>query len=120
MNREASNPGAVAGGQDRPVRLDLRLTEQVVDVAWADGTVSSFPGWFLRCHCPCAQCRTEREKGRRSLLPILSSDPTVEVRMTGGHAVGNYALQLDWSDGHGAGIYDFRLLRALCAELPAG
>lgn len=48
-------------------------------------------------------------------LPILSN---AQVRadaaqVTGGHLVGNYAIQLDWSDGHNTGIFDFRYLRRL-------
>jgi len=29
-------------------------------------------------------------------------------------AVGNYALQFNWSDGHKTGIYSFEYLRQLC------
>jgi DUF971 family protein len=29
-------------------------------------------------------------------------------------AVGNYALQFGWSDGHATGIYSFEYLRRLC------
>jgi len=29
-------------------------------------------------------------------------------------AVGNYALQFRWGDGHGEGIYTWELLRGLC------
>ena len=47
-----------------------------------------------------------------SLLPVLKSAPAGEVRLTGGNLVGNYALKLDFSDGHNTGIYDFRLLRS--------
>ena len=30
--------------------------------------------------------------------------------------VGRYAIQIDWSDGHGTGIYAFDRLRALADE----
>jgi len=29
-------------------------------------------------------------------------------------AVGNYAIQFQWKDGHNTGIYTFDYLRALC------
>lgn len=101
--------------QIRPTGLDLALPEQELRLQWADGVTSVFPMRFLRQNCPCASCRTEREKRveSKSLLPIPS---TAQVKAgsatcTGGHLVGNYAIQLDWSDGHASGIYDFRLLR---------
>jgi DUF971 family protein len=30
------------------------------------------------------------------------------------HAVGNYALQIDFNDGHTAGIFSFDYLRTIC------
>jgi DUF971 family protein len=30
------------------------------------------------------------------------------------HAVGNYALQIDFNDGHATGIYSFDFLRTIC------
>lgn len=96
----------------RPVGLDLRLGDQVLAITWADGHQSEYRLGLLRRECPCAACRTEREKPA-PMLPILSSRQSGEVRATGGHLVGNYALQIDWTDGHNAGIYDFQLLRAL-------
>ena len=30
------------------------------------------------------------------------------------HAVGNYALQIDFNDGHATGIFSFDFLRTIC------
>ena len=101
--------------QYRPVGLDLAIAEQELRISWADGVNSVFPLTFLRRHCPCATCRTEREKQSTSLLPIMSEAQAKasSATTTSGHLVGNYAIQLDWSDGHSTGIYDFKLLRSL-------
>ncbi len=99
----------------RPTGLDLDLRAQVLHITWADGEVSHLPLVMLRKNCPCAACRSERETQGRSLLPILTAAPGGPTQATGGHLAGNYALQLDWSDGHNAGIYDFRYLRSLDA-----
>lgn len=117
MSRDPLHDPTLTPEQCRPVGLDLKLDEQVLTVTWADGATSVFPAMFLRRHCPCAGCRTEREKRSESLLPILKSDPSGEIRAAGGHLVGNYALQIEWSDGHNTGIYDFRLLRTLHAHV---
>jgi len=102
--------------QSQPTGLDLALAEQVLRIDWADGVTSAFPAHVLRRSCPCASCRTEREKQSQTLLPIMTSAPTGELRFIGGHLVGKYALQLEWSDGHATGIYDFKLLRTLHEE----
>jgi DUF971 family protein len=101
--------------QYRPVDLDLALPQQELRITWADGVSSVFPLAFLRRNCPCATCRTEREKQTTSLFPILSESQAKAggATTTGAHLVGNYAIQLEWSDGHSTGIYDFKLLRSL-------
>jgi DUF971 family protein len=101
-----------------PTNLDLELGRQLLHVTWSDGVSVSYPARFLRGRCPCAACRTERESQAKTLLPILSKVQAAEVRATGGHLVGNYALRIEWSDGHASGIFDFRLLRSLADELP--
>jgi DUF971 family protein len=101
--------------QCRPTGLDLDLRAQVLRITWADGVGSGLPLSFLRRHCPCATCRTERQKRSGALLPILSASQSHSDggTATGGHLVGNYAMQIDWADGHATGIYDFRFLRTL-------
>lgn len=103
--------------QCRPSGLDLDLRAQVLRLSWADGAASALPLPLLRRHCPCATCRTEREKRAGSVLPILTASQSnpAGATATGGHLVGNYAIQIDWADGHTTGIYDFRLLRTLDA-----
>ncbi len=102
--------------QCRPTALDLALPEQQLRITWGDGVSSTYAMQFLRQNCPCAACRTEKEKHEtsKSLLPILTPGQVKAstARCLGGNLVGNYALQLDWSDGHTTGIYDFRLLRS--------
>lgn len=105
--------------QTQPTGLDLDLREQVLRITWADGTSSELPLTMLRKHCPCASCRTERDKQSQSLLPILTASTDGPVTATGGNLVGNYAIQIDFSDGHNTGIYDFRYLRKLADEPPA-
>jgi len=106
-------------GEDKfqPASLDLSLGRQELRVRWTDGFEVSYPTRFLRARCPCALCRTNRERQSRSLLPVLSAVQSAEVRAIGGQLVGNYALLIHWSDGHETGIYDFKYLRHLADEL---
>lgn len=102
-----------AADEAQPADLDLDLRQQVLRINWQDGAISKLPLALLRKHCPCAGCRTEKEQQSRTLLPVLKSAPAEMIEASGGHLVGNYALQIDWSDGHNTGIYDFRYLRQL-------
>ena len=37
-----------------------------------------------------------------------------KLKMNAVEAVGNYAIRIQWSDGHGSGIYSFEHLRNIC------
>ena len=107
---------AADAGKDRgPMPTDPRIRPtdvkaphgaRTMQVTWADGHKCSYPHEILRGFCPCAGCQ---------------GHGTV-IRFQGGHnlelrnieQVGNYALGLEWGDGHTGGIYSFRFLRALC------
>ena len=82
--------------------------------ATIDGRESTFPAAFLRRACPCATCRTAPEKPAGTVtLPIAGDASTQPKRLEGAKLVGNYAIQLLWSDGHDTGIYDFKYLRTI-------
>lgn len=116
MADEFGKREALSGEAVQPAELDLDVRQQELRITWGDGARTAFPAVMLRKNCPCATCRTEREKQRKATLPILSQTSSGPVTMTGGHLVGSYALQVEWSDGHSTGIYDFRLLRAMHEE----
>lgn len=102
-----------------PQDIKLKREEGCLSVTWKDGHTSNFDLAFLRKNCPCAACNAEREKQAKSteLFPILKSDPgTGPPRAVGANLIGNYALQIRWSDGHDTGMYDFRTLRAFDDE----
>ncbi|HEX4477275.1 MAG TPA: DUF971 domain-containing protein [Polyangiaceae bacterium] len=82
----------------------------VLEISWADGRSFRVPHRLLRGYCPCAGCQ-----GHGSGIEFQDAgDP--ELKDIG--QVGNYALELGWSDGHTTGIYTYRYLRRL-AELHA-
>lgn len=100
-----------------PADLKVNMKAQTLRIQWHDGLSSEFSLPQLRRVCPCATCRTERDKQRDNPLQILKTDPS-SWRVTNAQLVGHYAIQFIWSDGHNAGIYDFRMLRQLSAETP--
>lgn len=103
----------------QPVDIKVRRGEQRLLIEWQDGLSSELSFVALRKGCPCASCKSERDKREASavLLPVLAKDPgTGAPQITGANLVGHYALQIQWSDGHNTGIYDFRYLRSLGDE----
>jgi DUF971 family protein len=102
-----------------PTNLHLKKTEALL-VTWADGHTSNLPLRMLRKYCPCAGCQGERDILGRTVLPIVKTSYDGPITATGAELVGNYALRIDWSDGHNAGIYTFAYLRQLDALAAAG
>src|SRR5688500_11862779 len=91
------------------------IGEEFLAVVWEDGHESIYGGPFLRASCPCADCRVKRETGASPKQP--SGGLTIAMappRLVAFEEVGRYAVRLRWSDGHSAGLYEFRLLRDLC------
>ena len=103
---------ATADDSATPVDLKVKLAEQRLIIVWKDGERSEFSLAELRRVCPCATCRSERDKEAENPLRVLKSDPT-GVRVTAARLIGNYAVQFTWSDGHDTGIFDFGILRSL-------
>jgi DUF971 family protein len=103
----------------KPIDVKVRVsTGEGVDVTWSDGHTSHYPFPYLRDLCPCALCNDEREKkSRLAASPAASIElPMFKPRVTAksAQAMGNYALQITFSDGHATGIYSFEHLREIC------
>lgn len=105
-----------------PEKVRVRLSEgKGLEIDWSDGHRSAWSFAWLRWACPCANCLEERKaEGRRlgearpkpaALLPIYA--PPAD-KPAAAHAVGRYALQFDWMDGHKGGIYSWEYLRRQC------
>ena len=73
----------------------------------AGGHAALFPARALRLACPCAGC-VEEMTGRPLLDPATVPQDIRPLRLA---LVGAYGLRVEWSDGHGTGIYTFRWLR---------
>lgn len=86
-----------------------------LQIAWADGHVSTYTVNELRRRCPCANCRTARAQSqKKGSLVVLKGPVTQQVAARRVEPVGNYALRLTFSDGHKQGLYSFSYLRNLC------
>lgn len=92
-----------------PVLVEVRRQpeEGSLRLTWSDGHVLEQSYDFLRGWCPCAMCQGHDAVAFRFQAPPNPVTPeTIEP-------VGNYAISIVWSDGHGTGIYRYDYLRQL-------
>lgn len=80
----------------------------VTEIDWADGHKGVYPHAILRGYCPCAGCQ-----GHSGTISFVHREGTA-LEIDDMKPVGNYALQIDWFDGHNSGIYSYTYLRSLC------
>jgi DUF971 family protein len=86
-----------------------------VKIDWKDGHTSEYGLTYLRDKCPCAACRGAHGTPPRqpeSSSPFQMYKPL--LKMDDVTAVGNYAVRISWSDGHGTGIYSWEHFRSIC------
>lgn len=104
-----------------PTKVRVLITEgKGLEIEWSDGHRSAWSFAWLRNACPCATCIEERTAYDRKpgqpkpkpaeLLPMY----TPPAKPASAQAVGRYALQFNWLDGHSAGIYSYEYLRRHC------
>ena len=86
------------------------LLRSTVTLTWEDGHTTAYPARDLRLRCRCASC-IEEMTGRPLLDP---KTVPAQIRARSIRLVGQYAISVEWSDGHSTGIYNFRDLRANC------
>lgn len=87
-----------------PTEIKLHQKSRILDISFSDGKTFHFPCEFLRVHSPSAE--------------VSGHGPGQEVLQTGKRMVniiriepvGNYAIQLNFNDGHNTGLYSWDLL----------
>lgn len=87
--------------------LSVVLAPDALTLHWPDAT-TTVSAALLRASCRCARCLSDRLRDAE-VPPALA--PTLVEAL----AVGHYALQLRFADGHERGIYPWTLLRELGA-----
>lgn len=106
----ARDPAGYAAGM-RPV--DIQQIGGELAIKWSDGGESFIQLDALRRSCPCAGCQGERDVlGQLHKGPEQPLTPASFV-LKRWAAVGGYALQPFWADGHNTGLYTFDYLRHL-------
>jgi ATP-binding protein involved in chromosome partitioning len=92
----------------------IGLLRSKITLKWPDGHETAYAARDLRLACRCAMC-VEETSGQALLDPKTIAET---IRAKGIEMVGRYAIQIEWSDGHNTGIFNFRDLRANCPCAP--
>jgi len=87
-----------------PTEIKLHQRSRAMEIAFGDGQVFRLPYEFLRVYSPSAEVR-----GHGPGQEVLQTGKqAVEIRAL--EPVGSYAVQPNFSDGHGTGIYSWDYL----------
>jgi DUF971 family protein len=92
--------------KDTPKATEIKLQRQsrLLQISFADGKTFRIPCEFLRVYSPSAEVR-----GHSPGQEVLQTGKK-DVNIDHIEPVGNYAIQLNFSDGHNTGLYSWDLL----------
>jgi DUF971 family protein len=91
-------------GAPQPTEITLHQATRALEISFADGKNFRLPCEFLRVYSPSAEVRGHGPG--QEVLQIGKKDVTIIAV----EPVGQYAIQLRFSDGHDTGIYSWDLL----------
>jgi DUF971 family protein len=92
-----------------PTAINYFAKDRILEITWAPGDIRRLPTRVVRAACGCAACVDERTGVRT--LDIDSIPPDIDILAM--RPVGNYAVHIQWSDGHDTGIYTWENLRQM-------
>ncbi len=98
----------------QPAHIDLKK-DRGLTIQWDDGATSYYSIAYLRRMSPSAEAKDLREKMKKNPLTVLpagagKSGPLVAL---GAEMVGNYAIRIEFSDGHSTGLFSWAYLREI-------
>lgn len=96
----------------KPKQIKI-FEKEKLHLIWHDGNEIKIALRYLREECPCASCKGETvlfQTIRPAKVEITSPNMYTVANIK---AVGDYAIQIFWKDGHGTGIYTWDYLITL-------
>lgn len=94
----------------RPTDINLHQKSRILEISFEDGKTFNLPCEFLRVYSPSAEVRGHGPG--QEVLQVGKENVNIEKI----EAVGNYAIQLYFDDGHSTGIYSWDTLYNLGAN----
>jgi len=97
---------------EQTARPSVNFDAEKITLTWPDGTQSSVKNKVLRAACNCALCVDEMTNA--PLLDPKSIPDDIHAKEVG--IIGNYAVSVDWSDGHNTGFFPYNVFRELAKK----
>jgi len=88
---------------------EVSFDASAITLKWSGGETISVPNAVLRKACACANCIDEMTHA-----PLL--DPASvpdDIHALSVETIGNYAITVEWSDGHNTGFFPYKMIREL-------
>ncbi len=82
-----------------------------ISIAWKNGETMTVSNRELRASCQCATCVNEFTGEQMLDINTIPAD----IHAEDVQPVGNYAVSIQWSDGHATGFFPYNRLRELAA-----
>lgn len=102
---------------EKPTRPHVDHDAKTITLTWADtGETVTVSNAALRRACSCALCVDEMT--RAPLLDPKSIPMDIHAEKVG--IIGNYAITVDWSDGHNTGFFPYNTIRDLAKTSRGG
>ena len=90
-----------------PSEIRLNPEHNILTVAFDNGESFGLRAEYLRVESPSAEVRNHG--GPKTI--VMGKE---QVKIASLEPVGNYAIRINWSDGHSTGIYSYDHLRRIC------
>jgi Mrp family chromosome partitioning ATPase/DUF971 family protein len=98
---------------EKPSRPQVDFDAETITLTWAEtGETAKVSNVDLRAACSCALCIDEMT--RAPLLDPKAIPADIHAEKVG--IIGNYAVTVDWSDGHNTGFFPYRTIRELSMD----
>ena len=104
----------------RPTSITADRQKCHLIIQWDNDTICEYPFAGLRAICPCVECKGgHAHMGGPPDRQKMQQAQNESLNLENVQAVGSYALQFFWNDGHNAGIYTWDYLWLACVEIGA-
>lgn len=94
---------------DKVERPEVTHDAKTITLTWPEGETVTVSNTSLRRACNCALCVDEMT--RKPLLDPMSVPLDIHAQKI--ELIGNYAVMVDWSDGHNTGFFPYSVFRDL-------
>ena len=101
-------PDAEMNHADIPLEIRVNRERDALAMTWADGSTDRLAARGLRAGCRCSACVAAKHRAGR--LQTIA-----ETRIVAVEAIGAYAINIRFSDGHARGIFPWAYLRELAS-----